>query len=586
MAYNIADFDSFIRSYIINSIKQRQPELDVSTNSAFDDLFIKPAIEMLTPILQNLRDLEFKMNLNNATYMSEEDLDEIGLGNYLVERNQGSKASTVVTCSFSRVPTASNLVFSVGTTFATDAGLRYQTTQDYTFTPTECLTKYNPSRMSYDFDLAVEAIDVGSDYNVSENQIKSTITNLGANLISVTNKVAVIDGTDLESNEDYAARIKQFYISQHLGTKPGYREFILENFSEVEDLYIAGYKDSEMERDVLTVVQNGSTTTTHYGGKVDFYIKGSLYESNSASLTINSPKLKLSQGYSTIDDVSGVVVVNETNTLLSVSFTVIEGDDDACYVLIDNTNEESYDIDLANTFSVIYSVSGSAVTEQFTVGISRVELTTPFKSVISVYDTDDQTVVYNSSNYTIAREQVNGTVIEDADDPYYESTQENAWFKFIGGDTFENGKSISFDYTYNSTLKNMKETFDLQANRIITSDLLFKEAIPIFINIGFSVKMKAGQTLDDIKVATIESSLSQYFDAMNLGSSTDESDIVAWLYRDTNVTSFVDYISLPFTSFYVPEDASTAITSTRDGTYISTTQLEYPVLNKTSFTAI
>lgn len=582
--FNVADFETFIRGYMIYNIKQAIPELDISTNSGFDDLFVKPMLEIIPPLVDTINSLEFRMNLDNAQYMSESDLDSIGNGNYLIVRGQGTKATTSLTLSFLKIDTSKNLIIPVGATFATEAGLKFQTTQKYEYTPTELLTKYNSSKTTYDLDVPVEAMAVGTNYNVSENQITVVVTKISTTLASITNKAAVTSGTDKETNIDYASRIREYYISRHLGTKPGYKQYIYSNFSEVEDIYIAGFGDDEMERDFLTVLKDGVLVPMHMGGKADLYIKGCIYQTNTTSLTLNTLKLKLQQAYSKVSTVT-IAVDNLTDNTKIPEFVVTEGDSDTCIVTLTNDTEQSFDPDLVSSIQVTYTYdSGGAIStaEIFSVGLSQLSLNSPFKSIVSIYETANESNNYTDVlYYDIIRSLIDGTVI-DSLSPYYESSQEYAAIKMKNLESIINGTALTINYTTNSTIQNLTTDFDLSENRIITTDLLFKEAPPVFINIGFTVKLRIGMSLDDTKVAVINSALTAYFDTLGLGSRVEESDVVGWLYKTGAVTDFLEYIMLPFTSFYVPTNASDDIIVQRDGTYISVTNLQYPSLNKTS----
>jgi hypothetical protein len=587
-AFNVADYQSFVRSFMINSIKTAIPELDISDNSAFDDLFIKPMLEVIPPLLNTINSLEFTMNLDNAQFMTEEELDDIGKGNYLLERNGGEKATTTLTLSFLNVNTSVNLTVPVGSIFATQEGLRFQTTQMYEFTPTELLAGYNPSKTTYDVQIQVTAIETGVAYNVSENQINTAITNISNSLASVSNKSAVTSGIDKETNVDYAARIKNYYVSRYLGTKPGYDQFIRENFPEVEDIYIAGFGDDEMQRDLMTVIKDLVPETMHMGGKVDIYIKGSTYSNNTTSLTLNSLTLKLTQKYSDIIILS-VVLENLTDPLKVPEFTIADDGSDNAIVTIVNNTEQSFDPLIVSQMKVSYSYDPGAVatSETFSVGLSQIALNNPFKAVSSIYETSNQTNNYtDASYYEIIRTQLDGTLIPDELDPYYGSSKEYASIKMINLDTVLNGTNLTIEYTTNQTVADMTTKFDIEGNRIITTDIMFKETQPVYINIGFSIKLKTGFTLDDVKISAINNILIDYFNTLGLGSTVEESDIVGALYRDAGIFEYLEYVLLPLESFYVPDDLADPIIAQSDGPFITTTNLQYPALNKTSITEI
>ncbi len=71
--------------------------------------------------------------------------------------------------------------------------------------------------------------------------------------------------------------------------------------------------------------------------------------------------------------------------------------------------------------------SSVSTSEIFPVGLTRVTLVNPFKSVASIYQTANETINYTSSTfYTIEREQLDGSPILDDTDPYYGTSKEYA----------------------------------------------------------------------------------------------------------------------------------------------------------------
>lgn len=583
--FNVADFESAVRGYMISKIKEKYPELDTSSNSVFDDLFVKPMNEYITPLISHANTMEFLMNLNNAEYMTDDELDTIGYGNYKIERKAGVKASTSLTLSFSRIPKTDNLIIPTGAFFSTEDSIRFQTVQDYSFTPSELILTYNPSKLTYEVIISVEALDIGTSYNVSENQIIKIDTDFNQYLNSVTNKTAVTNGTDKELNTTYATRIKDYYISRHIGTKPGYEQFIYDNFAEIEDIYIAGYGDSEMMRDLVTIIKNSVPTDIHIGGKVDIYLKGCIYATDSGTVNIKSDKLKLGQLYADITVLS-IQVLNLTDSGLTPVFTVIEELDGSCTVKLDNTGDLSYDPTKSSLIRVLYTYTGGSSSDDFYVGLTELVLNVPFKGLVSIYQTNDDTQTYTDPlYYEITHYLTDGTILTSGD-VYYGTTKENVKIELFNMNTVYNGTSITVSYTINESMKKIRDIFDVEENRIITTDLMFIEATPVFINVGFAIKITSGQTLDDIKISALQNSLYTFFDSKQLGATIEESDMVGWLYRDTKVNAFMEYIQLPFISFYVPADPADAIIVQRDGTFIATDNIQYPALNKIAITSV
>jgi hypothetical protein len=560
---------------MIAKIKAQFPNLDTSEQSVFTDLFINPMKALFQPVVAELNGMEIRDNLDNAEYMTEDELDKIGVGNYLIARNVGQESTATVTLSFATISNIDNLVIPAGIIFSTPSGLNFQLSERKEFTPTELYTMYNPQTMQYDVEVTVTAMDVGSKYNVAEGQINKCESVFNNSLVAVINKSPATGGTDKESNVDYAARMREYYVSRHLGTPYGYRQFIFENFPEVEDVYISGYGDKYMERDQLMSYNPETTeiTSKHIGGKVDVYLKGSNFRTSTTTLQLNSNNMILSAKLSNIVSES-IRVVNDTDQSKIVVWNVTPNADGNAVVKMINTGDQSFDSSIVNNISVRYKITAADSTivdkvEYFNVGISAAELDQPFKDILNVQDVSTGLTYNDIKYYSIVQSGIIGT------------SQEENQFTFSGlMEDIPNGHMFSVSYTINDTINSLDKVFNMEENRIVTTDILFKEAEVSFINLSFKVKLKDGKKLDSITRNTIQTSLAEFFKQCKLGQQVQESDIVAWLYNDENTSAIIDFVSLPFISFYVAEDPQLPIAERRDNTYLNMEGIQYPVLNK------
>ena len=100
------------------------------------------------------------------------------------------------------------------------------------------------------------------------------------------------------------------------------------------------------------------------------------------------------------------------------------------------------------------------------------------------------------------------------------------------------------------------------------------------------VKLKDGFSLDDTKVVQLQNILGDYFKTLQLGSAVEESDLIGEIYKNNEIVGFLEYVYIPFTSFYIPDNPADEVIERRDGTVITTSRLEYPVLNKILFAEV
>jgi hypothetical protein len=583
MAVNVTNIEGLIRGYVINNIQKNFPDLDLTENSAYDDLFVKPIAKLFLPLFEKLNSMEMKLNLDNAEYMTEDELDEVGQGNYFMTRKDGKKATTVLTLSFANVLEGETIIVPAGIIFQTSDAIQFQTASRISFSYEEILPFFNTATSNYDIPVAVEAVGIGINYNVGPNTITVCTVLFNTNLISVTNENAVTDGSDKATNIEYAKQIKNFYISRQLGTDPGYKAFITENFDEVEDVYVAGYKNQYMIRDIIKVYSQETQTyiDKHIGGMVDLYIKGCNYSTENTDIPLQTNFFLLSQDYSSINQ-STISVLNNTDAtktpvILSKTSYDLNGKAKLAIVL-DNTGEKSFSNSSDSQIYIVYDYTDSDGVSQnqidsFIVGETKAELSAPVKEVVSL-SKSGQIIDNISSHYTL----IKGGDID--------TTKETCSIKLSGFDSYPNGTVITVSYAINLTLKSIGSVFDKEEYRIVTADILAKEAKSSLVNMYIQIKMNSGYTLDKIKISKIRSSLNSFFEGKSLGSSIEESDIVNWLTTDDNIKDFIDYIALPFTAFYIADNASDPLQNIRTGTKLLISEITYPILNKFDVTEI
>ena len=566
---NVLDLKEMLRSYITNEFRKNHALVDASPESPVANLVINPLVDIFTPFLALISEVENSNDLTKANEMSADQLNRIGFGNYFVERHDGDAAEATVTISFTNLPLDRDLVIPLNTEFQTSNGLKFQTISNNVFTPLELKSKYSPYYLTYDVDVAVRAAAFGSQYNVAEGQINTLTTKFNKNIQVVKNRTPATGGSDEESNVDYAARIRDSYLARNIGTNMGYKSYLFNTFSEVEDIYVSGYRDKYMIRDVALLKNpaTGRETMEHMGGKVDLYIKGFTYGTRYMNTLLNNNNLKLSQPASTIvmdGLVPAVTLTNRRdstkNLAIAVSNYVLK--DGYYYLTLDNTGDKSFDPLYVSEIAVSYSYRQGTdeltQTDVFSVGINKFDIDSPAKEISYIKIVKEETFIPDAqSKATITRGGVLGT------------TGETASMTIAGLEDLPAGTEIEVAYTVNETLMNIRNLLNRESFRIVTSDVIAREATPVFINMALNIKMNSGETFNETKKSIMSAAVYEFFNNLNLGSGVQESDIVGWLYKNANVMKFLDYIDSPFKSFYITKDPSESVVlGKRDGEMI------------------
>lgn len=599
MIVNVEDFDSLIRGYILDVLKSYYPDMDTSENSGYDDLFIKPMIELLRPFINKISRNELKSNLSNAKYLTDSEMDLLGEGNYFMTREKGSAATTTETLTFANVNLEDENFFikiPAGATFVTTAGKEFQTKSAIVLDAEAMRNGYNKSKLVYEIDIQVTAVDIGSSYNVGAGEILVCKTFFSNSLVSCVNKVAVTNGKDQEGNEEYAARIREFYISRQLGTEPGYKNFIKELFSEITDVYVAGYKNQYMTRDLLKVYDEKTSKVTerHIGGCVDLYLKGCIYDSNEVSIALHNNIILLECEYDKLsnqaDPKKSIQIYNLTDSSKIVaikSVSAVTGSEffgqntGKVKVVIDNSDGRSYEENIVNDMKIVFSYTekGQVIDGEkyFNVGLTADTLASPVISIDSLMDVNNNILSNMNNRIELIKEGIEGT------------TDETCTIKLKNCDEFFNGMPIKVTYTSNKTLRQLRDTLGIDDNRIVVADVIGRVAESVPVNVVFSFKVKQAYRNMDKKLleARVKDSVNSFFKNYKLGDEVQESDLVGWLYTDKAVNDVIDYVALPFEAFYIPKDINEQIPN--DGSQLAENgvlnieEIQYPILNSSRF---
>lgn len=319
---NIFDMEQFTREFMKKCIAETNQEVDTSDDSAFNDVFIEPLMPIVKKLIETISSVEFKSNLAYASLMSEADLDLLGENNYFIDRTKGDYSKGVETFIFNNVSDDTKIIIPAGVMLTdNDETVNFITTQRVVINSNELSSYYDSETMDYRVPVPITAAYPGSGYNKAAGSITKCLTSVSSLLTGVTNLTATSGGTDRETNEEYANRMKTFYSSQHLGQDNGYVRDIKDSSPAITDVKVVGKGDAEMTRDRIYVLDDSAVSELSedgyfkintdafvydelsnslkisgdflkrvgYGGKVDIYIKGSDYSAVTDTIEAQTP---------------------------------------------------------------------------------------------------------------------------------------------------------------------------------------------------------------------------------------------------------------------------------------------------------
>lgn len=583
MAVKIDSLEQMIESYVINSVRENHPELDANPGSVLYDTVVAPLLTTLTPLIETINKLELNMDMVNAPHFSDEELDRVGENNYFIKRNPGTKAVGVVAFQVTEIPPGTDFVVPNGTIISTSDGTRFRTIKEYTVTSAEAYNLYNHTLFLYEIPVPAEAEDIGDAGNVDVGRITRIDTPFNSYVSGVVNYAPFSGGKNKESNEAYIMRIKDFYTNNFLGTESGYRNITKQVAPEVKDIEVVGFRNPYMHRDMGNyTMADGTLYEGHIGGKVDLYLKGFKAGDEYKVMELTNGRKKMEYQ-----------IIEPTQEWGGVKTVVIKASDMDKFEA--NPLDESIRIPHTLVIDKDINMKDRAYVEVFENTIMQLNLEHTDLAVLYNYklDKDAMDVYFNAEEFKIApmnyvlespvinpmvslRNLTSGDIFDvfNTPDTYYQqmttipSAPASDKLTYRGTILEEvhitlkrqqlgfNGEKIEHLYTKNLTISNVDKVINLEENRIITTDVLVRPADIKYVNIKIKVNPKDGYILNESLNDKIYRVVSDYIETLQLGDYLDESDVISELYAGEHaIRDYVDYVELPFASFYPIKEA-------------------------------
>lgn len=280
MANNdLSNKEQIVLDYITQIFQAQFPNLDVSAQGAFMEMFGLPHIKLLTPLIDYADRVKLTQSLDNASLMTEAEMDTYASGLYFY-RNKGSYSVGYATLTFSDIPANGIITISAGTEAQSKQGYLYSSVSTAIFTMDDLAGYYDSAAGVYNLPIMFQSENAGSIYNILENELVSLTLPLD-NLVQITNTAPFTGGVDFETNEALAARIKETALTPNLGVDRGWRQFAKDPklFPQTLDVVVAGFGHPLMKRDVIGTLHPGTFNVNvspdiHWGGKVDLHVRG------------------------------------------------------------------------------------------------------------------------------------------------------------------------------------------------------------------------------------------------------------------------------------------------------------------------
>lgn len=282
----MAIFRSF--SEIVNSIIERlrltQPNLDTKPGTVARDVFIDLPADQIERLHSSLVVVSDKQSPETA---AGRDLERWA-NNFKIPKRPASPANGVVVFTTSNL--TSDIPIPSGSLVTAKNGIQFRTVGNYLMSVAEkSRFSATANRLraalnvagitdSFAIEVPVRATRAGTQGNIASLQI---ISNNLEDALTVTNLTTFRDGSNIESDAAFKARVFAIFSGANTGTASGYRNAAL-SISGVNDAIIVEPGSSLMLRDGTETIEinDGSfrILNSGTGGKVDIYILGKQLE--------------------------------------------------------------------------------------------------------------------------------------------------------------------------------------------------------------------------------------------------------------------------------------------------------------------
>ncbi len=257
---------------LVQLLQDEYPSMDLSRGRVLRDLVIKPAAIFAVlneDNMDRLRRSNSILEISQDPTLATDDIVDNTMSNLLLTRDDGAAASGQV-----RIIITDNVTTAVDSeTVFTAAGLEFKATRAFTGVTSAANVVTTSSRLitsrsdgNFEFLVDIEAVLVGTEYNVSEGT-RFTVAPTISGLVDVVSAGDFSGGRASEDNAALAAKAQLGLSPKVLSGRSHIEALLLEEFSGLADISIIGFADAEMTRDAHNLFGMS------HGGKADIYAR-------------------------------------------------------------------------------------------------------------------------------------------------------------------------------------------------------------------------------------------------------------------------------------------------------------------------
>ena len=337
------DAENFLTEYL-----QNKTEADYGKGTAIRDLVVTAmayVVAYFRTEVDNVRKRQSLLLLAEDSGSEVDDaVDEI-MSNLFLRRKEGRKSRGVITLYFSE---AINVTVTTGALFYKTATLAFlvDSVTDLAYASSEMLPVVSSSGVVTEYALRIPVIanGAGAEYDI-EPGIFVNFTYRNPYLTRVENTTKFSGGVGTESTADLMDRAPTALSIRDLNSARSIDVTLKDEFTNVDDVKVVGYGDTEMVRDLIG--EEATAIRIHVGGSTDVYLRSPITESEEFIGEINTDFSDNRPGYYSLRD-------DTVSTFSGVPYNIVRGD---IIMVYNNTVSEPARYVVAEASSHIVSVS-------------------------------------------------------------------------------------------------------------------------------------------------------------------------------------------------------------------------------------
>jgi hypothetical protein len=252
-------------------VREKRPDVDIRSFTAVHSLLIQPHALIVEPFKTDVDFIKSVQSLLDIENVSDQDVDAL-IANFFLSRDPGDFASGTARVYFTAPVT---VVFQTTNLFVADNGSTFSPVVQTTVT--QSIMRLQQIGGLYYADVVVKATVAGTASRIGTGQLND-LQGASFSFLRVDNPFPFSGGSDRETNAQLQTRAQEAIAVRDLVSQPGCTTQLTTNFSFIDRIFIAGFLDPEMKRDIFQGV--------HIGGRADIYIKPSSLLSQQLKITI------------------------------------------------------------------------------------------------------------------------------------------------------------------------------------------------------------------------------------------------------------------------------------------------------------